>query len=409
MPKKAVILSIGTELTTGRNLDTNSQYIAHKLFLLGINITSIKNLPDDHSIIKKHLSAAIKENDIVILTGGLGPTQDDITKDAVKDLLKLKTEYSSGIYKRIEMGFKERNFKTPRINRSQAIIFKDGLTLENRNGTAPGFIIQKIKSTIVLLPGPPSEMIPMLEQSVIPYLKERFRIKFFHKVFRITGIPESLVAEKLKNVDISVKKLKGDMSYLSNLNLIDVVISSGYNINKIKKISHEVTKLFKNNIYTDKWVTIYDIVSKLLLKKDLTLSIAESCTGGMLGKAITDIPGSSAYFKFGIICYSNQSKIKILNVKKSTLQKYGAVSPQTAKEMLKGLEEVIKTDVSISITGIAGPSGGSRDKPVGLVYIGIRIKNDTKIEKFVFKGSRERIRSFIVNKTFELLFQRLRQ
>ena len=150
MHKKAVILSIGTELTTGRNLDTNSQYIAHKLFLLGINITSMNNLPDDHSIIKKHLSGAIKENDIVILTGGLGPTQDDITKDAVKDLLKLKTEYSSAIYKRIERGFKRRNFKTPHINRSQAMIFKDGLTLENSIGTAPGFIIQKVKSTIIL-------------------------------------------------------------------------------------------------------------------------------------------------------------------------------------------------------------------------------------------------------------------
>ncbi len=264
---KAAILCIGTELTIGRNLDTNSKYIANKLFLLGIEVSVILNLPDNYAIIKKNLAASLKENDIIILTGGLGPTQDDITKDAVKDVLALKTEYSEGILQGIEKRFKKRGYKAPECNKSQAIVFKNAIVLNNRVGTATGFIIEKKNSKIILLPGPPVEMTSMMEYNVIPYLSKRFKTKFHHEIFRIAGLPESYVAEKLDDIDKSIKKLKGDLTYLARPNLIEVIVSSKYNIDKIRKIAGEIKNVFSENIYSDKKDDIYNILSSHLLQK----------------------------------------------------------------------------------------------------------------------------------------------
>ena len=406
---KAAILCIGTELTIGKNLDTNSKYIANKLFLLGIEVSAICNLPDSHSIIKEYLAASLKNNDIIILTGGLGPTQDDITKDAVKDAMHLETEYSKEIFQGIEQRFKRRGYKIPECNKSQAIIFKDSIVLKNKAGTAPGFIIEKNNKKVILLPGPPVEMTTMMESDVLPYLDSKFKMKFYHQIFKIAGLPESQVSEKLDEIDKSIKKLKGDLTYLARPNLIEILVSSKYNIEKIKKIASEIKNIFFENIYADKQDDIYNIVCSHLLKKKLSFSIAESCTGGLVGKTITDIPGSSEYFKFGLVCYSNESKIKILKVNKELLDKHGAVSEEVALGMLQGLQKIINTDVSVSITGIAGPSGGTKEKPVGMVYIGIKFKKDTEVYKFIFPGgNREKIRNFTLNKVFELLYKRFK-
>ncbi len=406
---KASIVCIGTELTTGRNLDTNSRFLAQNLFECGIDIASISNFPDNYSILKEELNNIIKSNDMIIITGGLGPTQDDITKDVIKDILDIEMVYSDHIYKRIESSFKKRGYKTPPSNLSQAEVFRNSKIIYNNIGTAPGFIIEKEKKIIVLLPGPPCELIPMFKADVITLIKGRYKKNIFKAIYRLTGIAESYISDKLKDIDADIKSLKGDITYLAKPNLIDVLITSRHNISKIKKIIKKIPDTFKNNIYTDKWETIYEVIAGLLKKHKLSLSLAESCTGGLISKTVTDLSGSSKYFKFGVTTYSNESKMKILNVKKDILIKYGAVSRQTAREMIKGLKTIIDTDISVSVTGIAGPGGATPDKPVGLVYIGVSVKEEVVIYKFVFNGSRDRIRDFILNKTFELLFQKLKE
>ncbi len=408
MKTKAAIICIGTELTTGIKLDTNSQYLSQQLYNLGIEITSLINLPDEFNIIKNSLSQLMQINQIIIVTGGLGPTQDDITRDVVKKVLNLETKYSKKIFKNIKDRFKRQGYlHTPDINKYQAVIFKRSIVIPNSVGTAVGFIIKKKKNIICLLPGPPVELIPMFKKNVIPYFKKKFKIKQLHYVCRLAGMAESIAAEKLKIIDKKIRKYKGDVTILSKPNLIDIVVSSKYNIKKIKIITKEIKRIFRESIYSEKWKSIYSIVADLLKKKKYSLSLSESCTGGLISKIFTDMPGSSEYFKFGVTVYSNEAKIKILKLKKEILDQFGAVSEQTSFEMLKGLKRLINTDISVSVTGIAGPSGGIKNKPVGLVYIGIRFYNEMKIFKFVFNGNRERIRNYILNKTFELLYRKL--
>lgn len=408
MKVKVAIICIGTELTTGMKLDTNSQYLSQRLYDLGIEITSLINLPDEFNIIKNSLSQLMKINKIIIVTGGLGPTQDDITRDVVKKVLNLETKYSEKIFKNIKNRFKRQGYlHIPDINKFQAIIFKRSIVIPNSVGTAPGFIIEKKKNIICLLPGPPVELIPMFEKRVIPYFRKKFKIKHLHYVYRLAGMAESIAAEKLKIIDEKIRKYKGEVTILSKPNLIDIIVSSKYNIKKIKIITNEIKRIFRESIYSEKWESIYSIVADLLKKKKYSLSLSESCTGGLVSKTFTDMPGSSKYFKFGVTVYSNEAKMKILKLKKEILDQFGAVSEQTALEMLKGLKRLINTDISVSVTGIAGPSGGTKNKPVGLVYIGIRLYNEMKVFKFVFNGNRERIRNYILNKAFELLYRKL--
>ncbi|MBU1078466.1 MAG: competence/damage-inducible protein A [Spirochaetes bacterium] len=407
-PLKASIICIGTELTTGKNLDTNSQYLARQLFKLGIYVSSLTNIPDDLEMIKKHIRAALKENHFVICTGGLGPTQDDITKDAVRDVLHLKTEYSEEIYSRIRKYFKKRKIPLPQINASQSLIFIGSKVIPNQNGTAPGFIIERKKKSLCLLPGPPNELIPMFEKEVIPYLKKKNKIDFYHSVFRFYGLGESYIAQKMTPIHTRIKKLNGDITFLSNPNLTDIIVSTRDNIKAVEKESRKIRSLFKENLYAEKYSSIYSVVAGLFKKRKMTISTAESCTGGLLDKVLTDSPGSSEFFQFGIISYSNRSKMRILNVPKKDLDRFGAVSREVAGEMLKGLDKIIQTDVAVAVTGIAGPSGGTKEKPVGLVYIGIRLKKKVEIIKFLFMGNREQIRLNTVNKVFELLHRKLK-
>lgn len=402
------ILSIGTELTTGKILETNSHYLSQKLLRLGIQINTIKKIPDDFSVFKREFLADYKFNDLIIIAGGLGPTLDDITKDVIKEALKLEYRYSQEIEQEIRRYFQQRNIPMPELNKVQAQVFKNSLIMKNKIGTAPGYIIEKNNKVVVLLPGPPYEMEPMFQQYVIPYLKRKWKIKFYEKIIRLFGISESYVGEKLIQEDKVIKQLKGDITYLSTPNLIDIIITTRFNFKQIKKRANKIKFLFKNNMYTDQWESIYEVVARLLIKNRLTLSVAESCTGGLVSKTLTDIPGSSNFLLFDVVVYSNLSKVKLLKVPQKILKQFGAVSAETAQSMIQGLEKIIKTDISVSVTGIAGPTGGSKKKPLGTVFIGIKYRGKMIVQKYNFLGSREKIRLHTLNKIMENIYTAMR-
>lgn len=401
------IFNIGTELVTGKILDTNSYYLSGQLFQLGIEVTAIHKIPDSPDQLKKELINSLENNDLLIATGGLGPTEDDITKDMIKAIWHLEYYYSEKIYKNIEKLFHKRKMTAPKTNKVQAYVFKGSIILPNAAGTAPGFIIEKHNKTIILLPGPPYEMIPMFKKYVIPYLKKKYKLKIYQKVIRLYGLAESTIAEKLLDYDRQIKTAGGNITYLAKPNLVDIIITGRKNMELLTRIAAKIKKMFIDHLYSEKWYSLYEVVHRILIDKRLTLSIAESCTGGLISKTITDLPGSSKYFLYDIICYSDQAKTEILSVKKSTLKKAGAVSKETTAEMIKGLSQIIKTDITVSVTGIAGPGGGSKDKPVGLVYIGVKYKKQQMIKRFIFSGNREKIRMNVLNKVYELILKML--
>jgi nicotinamide-nucleotide amidase len=407
MERKAVILCVGTELTTGKYPDTNGFYLARELYRLGIRVREIIKVPDDHELLAGHLTRSLVHSSVVILTGGLGPTPDDMTKDAVKDALGLTYVYSRKIEKQIRDLFRKLGWTPSVLNKVQARVFSGARVLPNRIGTAPGHWIEKKGKVVILLPGPPPEMKLMFEQSVRPFLKKKFGTRSYTAVLRMYGAGESAVAESAKPFEERIIRLSGEVTYLSSPNLVDIIVTGSSRVPEIKEQFERIRALFQRYVYSGKWESLYSVLARDLIKKKLTLCLAESCTGGLISKVITDSPGSSKFFLFDVVCYSDQSKQKILNVRPATLKRYGAVSRETALEMLSGLARIKKSDLAVSVTGIAGPKGGTIEKPVGTVWIGISHRDHRAARKYRFTGGREKIREAVLNKVFELVHKRV--
>jgi len=401
------LICSGTELLNGK-LNTHASFIGEKLAGVGLSLSLITTVSDRKQEFKTVLSEAVKRSSVIIVTGGLGPTFDDITVETVSEVLNVKTYKNETVQKAIIQYFQRRGINCPAANNErQAYILDDAKVLENRFGTAPGQMFhfqytekenKKIRKTIFLLPGPPREMQPMFEESVLPFMKS-YQVKMKKTlVLHICGMAESLVDEKIKPT-ISYLANNDDIEFaiLAHKFLIDVKVSvSGENEliidDMLKNINQEFINILGDNIYGYNGDTLESVIQKMLVEKRKTLSVAESCTGGMVAAKLTDVPGSSIYFKQSVVTYSNQAKIQLLNVKPETLEQYGAVSEQTANEMLDGILSLSKTDYAISITGIAGPGGATKDKPVGLVYIGVSYKGKNNVGKFVFNGTRADVR-----------------
>lgn len=399
----AYVICIGNEILLGHISNTNAEYISKKLSSIGIKTSRHISIPDDEKTIISAIRESLCNSNIVILTGGLGPTVDDLTLECISKALGRKLILQKKVASHIKGHFKKRKLKMPKNNLRQALVPEGAVPIFNNIGTAPGLIIQgESRNTgrgfaLVALPGVPFELYPMFEQSVVPFLKKTFNpcLVIKSRIIKITGLPESRVNEKIKDI----LNIKGNvqMGIYPHPEEITVKITV---TEKKEPLANSIIGKIEKKIKTrlGKYIFAYDdekleeVIGKLLSKDRKTLSIAESCTGGLLADRITDIPGSSRYFKMGIVVYSNKSKENILGIPIEIIKRHGAVSKETASLMAKNIRKLTETDIGVGISGIAGPGGGSGKKPVGLVYIALATKRKTFSREFRFLGQREIIK-----------------
>lgn len=391
------IICIGNEIMLGHIENTNASYISKILSTIGINTARQLSIPDDPEVIISSIKEGLLNANITIITGGLGPTVDDLTLECIGGALHKKLIFKNSVANHIKAHFKKRKLKMPANNLRQALIPQNAKVILNDIGTAPGLMIHIREKILVALPGVPFEMRSMLDQTVIPYLKKVFNPDRIIKsrVIKITGLAESKVNEKIEDI----LKIGGNvqMGIYPHPEEITVKITVTHKNKKkldstINKIERRIKSRLGNYIFGYDDEKLEEVTGKLLLKKKKTLSIAESCTGGLLANRITDIPGSSRYFLIGLTVYSNASKNKVLNIPLDKIKKYGAVSKQVAKAMAKNVRLLAKSDIGIGISGIAGPGGGTKKKPVGLVYIALSTKNKTICKEYRFLGQRNIIK-----------------
>lgn len=392
---KGEIIAVGTELLLGNIVNTNAQYLSQKLADLGIDVYYHVVVGDNLKRLTETIKTSLERSDIVITSGGLGPTADDITKEGAAQAMGLKLLPDEESIERIKKMFSSTGRIMTENNIKQGYIPEGAVVLENNNGTAPGVLIEKEGKIVIMLPGPPKELYPMFESKVLPYLKSKTDSTIRSKVLRVIGVGESAVEHILK--DIFDSQANPTIAPYAKDGEVHLRITAKTGIPEeadslIAEMEQKVRAILDDNIYGCNEETLEEAVLKLLQKKNLTISLAESCTGGLVASRLTDIPGASASLISGVVSYSNESKINILKVKEDTIRKYGAVSPQTAEEMAVGAKKLSNTDIGLSITGIAGPDGGSAEKPVGLCYIGIAIGKSVNVQKIMLTGNRNRIR-----------------
>lgn len=389
---KASIISIGDEILIGQIVNTNSQWIAKKLNEIGIKVEFIVSIKDDIKEIKNTLKTCEKKTDFIFVTGGLGPTKDDITKESIIEYFNTKLIQSNSQLKIIKSIFKKNNAELLDINIKQSYVPKNSQVYVNKKGTAPGFMIEKNKKNFFFTPGVPYEMEYIFTKSILPFLLQKFdHNKITHRNFLIYGIGESFLSEKISAWEKSLKgKIK--LAYLPSYGTIRLRLSSYKNNidNFIEKKINELKKIIPDNFVGEIQNSFEEELIKILVKKKITLSIAESCTGGYISHYITKNSGVSSFFKGSIVAYKNSIKKKLLNVSEKTLKQYGAVSKNTVIEMAKGVKELLKTDYSISISGIAGPSGGTKNKPTGTIWICVMNNNKYITKKLSLKFDREK-------------------
>jgi nicotinamide-nucleotide amidase len=420
---KIELICTGNELLAGK-LNTNAAYIGSQLFNIGFELSYVTYISDRKQDLAGQFNLAFERSKVIIVTGGLGPTFDDITVEAVAECLDLSLYCDERVLKSIKEYFSRKSVsKTPKISERQANIIKDAKVLENRLGTAPGQMLhfefkengKKCRKTLFLLPGPPREMKPMFEENIVPFLKSYSSGIRKNVSLHVFGLSESAVAEAIKPIIEEAKfgdSQTVEFGILVSDSIVDIkFVVSGVSEfvvdSAIKNLNLRFSDVLKENIFGYNEDTLASIVGKLLIQKRKNVSFAESCTGGKIAAAITDISGSSLYFKSSVVTYSNESKIKILGVKEEIIKDFGAVSKETAEEMAKGILNLTGSDYAFSVTGIAGPGGGSKDKPVGLVYVGFADKKKTESFKFNFVGTRKDIRERTVNTVLDCLRKKL--
>ncbi|MDU4934438.1 MAG: competence/damage-inducible protein A [Peptostreptococcaceae bacterium] len=392
---RAEIITVGTEILLGDIVNTNSQYLARELADLGVEVYYQGTVGDNEERLLQSLEESLNRSDMVITTGGLGPTKDDLTKETAAKFFNQELVLDEKSWNKIEIYFNKLGRVPTENNKKQAYFPKDAIILENNNGTAPGAILSKGKKTIIVLPGPPREMKPMFEESVKPYLKNLTNEILVSKTLRFYGIGESSLEEEI--IDIIKEQSNPTVAPYAKdtevtLRITAKATSKEEAINLINPVVHKIQDRVGSYIYSEGDISLEDTVAEILVNKNLTISVAESCTGGMVSSHLINYPGISSVFMEGCVTYSNEAKMKSLGVKKETLDKFGAVSEETAREMAEGIAKRHNTNIGLSTTGIAGPEGGSEEKPVGLVYFGICINGKIIVKRYVFNGNRQQIR-----------------
>lgn len=411
--KNAAVITIGNEILSGKTIDSNSAFIASSLTEIGITVNRILSVADSEQEILWAVKSACESSQLVISTGGLGPTKDDITKKAVAKYFKRKIIPDENQLEIVKQKFKEFGYsKMPETNISQAEIPEDAVVFSNPRGTAPGLLIKDAKNLFLMLPGVPEEMRGIIGDHLIPYLKKHLTARdiIISRTIRTTGMGESKVAEI---IDPVLKRFTGiEIAFLPDITGVDIRLTAKGNnkesiSEKINEAEKAIVETIPKIVYGFDDDTLELVVGRMLTEHKLKIAVAESCTGGLIGDRITSISGSSDYFERGIVSYSNESKIELLGVKKETIMEKGAVSEEVAAQMAEGLRAASGCDICVSSTGIAGPNGGTKEKPVGLVYIGLSDKLGTVVKKLQQRGERERIKRRSAQAAINLIRTRL--
>lgn len=407
---KAEIISVGTEILIGDITDTNSAYISRQLAELGINCYYHSTVGDNEARLKAVFSQAFERSDVVFFTGGLGPTYDDMTKEIVADVLGLEMAFDEASYQRIVDIFETSTRKLTENNKKQAFAPVGSKILTNYNGTAPGILVEHEGKVVILLPGPPHELKPMFERWVIPYFSKETGLTIVSRRVYLFDIGESLVEDILQEkmrtyTNPTIAPYAGQNAIHLRITASAETEEKAYAL--IEPVIDEIKEIFVKNIYSIDIPTLEETVVKTLQERKMTLALAESCTGGLLGKRITDISGSSDVFHMGLITYSNEVKSKLLNVKEEILDEFGAVSKETVEAMADGLLKLSGSDIAVSISGIAGPGGGTEEKPVGLVYVCVKTKETMTTKRLMlsrnYDSDRERIRQAAASHALKMI------
>ncbi|MCE5300160.1 MAG: competence/damage-inducible protein A [Spirochaetia bacterium] len=411
---KAEVLTVGTELLLGQILDTNSLFLSKKLAEIGIDLYFKTSVGDNVERVQQALSTACLRADVVIITGGLGPTVDDVTRESVAKFAGSTLVTDEKSLRGIEEYFAKRSLRMPENNRKQAKFPDGAIVMENPNGSAPGFILEHGQNILIAMPGVPSEMYPMMEKQVMPYLVRKMGkvpMTIRSRSLRVMGMGESLVDEAIQdlfknstNPTIGVYAHDADIEIRLTAKAPDAAKAA----DMIEKLREKIAERLGANVIGEDDDTIEDAAGRELKRLGFTLSTAESCTAGLVAHTITAVAGSSEYYIGGINSYANRIKNSMLFVPEELLEKYGAVSEECAAAMAAGCNRAFKTDAAISVTGIAGPGGGSAEKPVGLVYIGVDIRGKNGVFKRNFGGSRKAIRNRAAQTALFLLYQQLK-
>lgn len=397
----AELISVGTELLMGNIVNTNAAYLSKKLAAIGVSVYYQSTVGDNKERLKQAIETAVGRADVVILSGGLGPTADDLTKETAAEVLGRNMYLDERSMERIRAYFQRiHRVNITENNWKQAMIPENAIILDNHNGTAPGIIMEENGKSVILLPGPPNELQLMFEESVLPYLQKDNNKVLYSRMVKVCGIGESKAETMVKdlmdaqtNPTIAPYAKTGEVHF----RITALAESEGEGKELVKPVIRELKQRFGDAVYTTKEeVTLEEKVVKMLKKQDLTMVTAESCTGGMLASKLINVSGVSDIFKAGLVTYANEAKRELLGVRKKTLKRYGAVSKETAEEMVLGAVERYDADVAVSVTGIAGPDGGTEEKPVGLVYIGCYVCGELAVHECHFTGTREKIRETTV-------------
>lgn len=392
----AEIIAVGSELLTPLRTDTNSLWLTEKLNDIGIEVKLKTIVGDDEARLEETIRDALKRSEIVITTGGLGPTEDDVTRQVSARAVERELVYLDELEADLRERFRRWGRDMPEINKRQAFVIDGADVLPNPNGSAVGMFLPLDGKCLAVFPGPPREMRPMFENFVFPKLREMAGdVLVKRRILRVSGMGESAVDEIIAPIYKSYPDVQTSILF-SRVEIEIHLIARSSSIEEASAVLTELTEKICSAlgpaVFATNGETMEEVVGSLLKSRRETVSVAESCTGGMIGMRLTEVSGSSAYFIEGSVVYSNESKIRTLNVSEQTLEDHGAVSAETAEEMAKGMRDRSGSDYAISVTGIAGPEGGTEEKPVGTVFIGYSDPNRTRSMKFVFPGDRELIR-----------------
>jgi nicotinamide-nucleotide amidase len=408
----AEIIAIGSEMLTPFRLDTNSLWLTERLNAMGIEVKLKTVVGDDEARLEETVRDALRRSQVVIATGGLGPTEDDITRKIFARVLGRQLTLDETILEKIRARFARRGVPMPEINARQAMVIEGAQVLPNDNGTAPGMLVNDGDSIAVLLPGPPREMKPMFDTSVAPVLKERAgELLIVRRCLSIFGLTESRTDElaapiytQYQNPTTTILFKDGQIE----LHLTAQAARETETTALLDELTGRLEGVLGEYVFSQRQEKLEQVVGELLRKRNATLATAESCTGGLLAGRITEMAGSSEYFQEGVVTYSNEAKTRLLGVPASMIEKHGAVSEQVAEAMAKGVRALANATFGIGITGVAGPGGGSEEKPVGLVYIGLADIDDVTVRKFIFPGDRQFIRTLSVNAALDMLRRRIK-
>jgi len=386
---KIAIISIGDELLSGFTLNSNSAWMGQELLKSGIIVSKQITVGDNFEQIRFVLDKCVSTVDMILMTGGLGPTHDDITSTVLYRYFKDKPEFDSDYWEKIENFFIDRNLSVPEINKNQALKSTIGKMIPNPLGSARGLHYNLNNTSVYAMPGVPNEMKSMMLRYVIPDISKKIKKVLYIKTLKTIGRGESSIAEQIQPLIDNYSDICS-VAYLPQISGVDIRISSSNNT-KFEEFLEKLKNELGICMYGEDDDTLENITGKLLIEKDMTIAVAESCTGGLLNHHFTSVSGSSKYMKGGVVAYSNEIKRDILGVQEKTLAKFGAVSEETAIELALGIRQKLFSEIGISITGIAGPTGGTHDKPVGLVFIGYSKKNYDFVKKYLFYGDRKSI------------------